>query len=142
MEHEFIKVTESERNKILTAVKQYVDTIVKHKDMKDKFIEKMEDEEFKNLLVNGFVDINFVSVSVVLSIKKQNNNHANAYNAVVNKSKNDPFEVKELKMYLINNLIDENTPQWIIDSSLNLLQLKNYRKIMSDFKKEYLKIFE
>ena len=133
MEHEFIKVTESERNKILTAVKQYVDTIVKHKDMKDKFIEKIEDEEFKNLLVNGFVDINFVSVSVVLSIKKQNNNHANAYNAVVNKSKNDPFEVKELKMYLINNLIDENTPQWIIDSSLNLLQLKNYRKIMSDF---------
>lgn len=142
MEHEFIKVTESERNKILTAVKQYVDTIIKHKDIKDKFIEKMEDEEFKNLLVNGFVDINFVSVSVVLSIKKQNNNHANAYNAVVNKSKNDPFEVKELKMYLINNLIDENTPQWIIDSSLNLLQLKNYRKIMSDFKKEYLKIFE
>ena len=97
--------------------------------------------DFRNQMVMGFALIVFLSQSCVLSLKKIFDDNM-VYISILEVSKNDIFEVKELKNYMLNNLIDEKLPKEIIDKDLNEFQLKEYRRKIGEFKGQYIKMFE
>ena len=135
-----IQLTDKQKTNIFESIKKYIENI-DNPDVKFKTKQKIQDNNFKNLMIGAFVSINFLSQTCVLSLKKLFDDNL-VFMKILEDSKNDEFEVKELKMYLINNLLNENLPPEYIDKSFNSMQLKEYRKKMAYFKREYMNIFE
>lgn len=135
-----IQLTDKQKTNIFESIKKYIENI-DNPDVKFKTKQKIQDNNFKNLMIGAFISINFLSQTCVLSLKKLFDDNL-VFMKILEDSKNDEFEVKELKMYLINNLLNENLPPEYIDKSFNSMQLKEYRKKMAYFKREYMNIFE
>ena len=63
------------------------------------------------------------------------------YNKMLSNSRQDQFEIKELKVYLMNNLLDENLPKSFIDKKFTDFQLREYRRRLAMFRVDYLNLF-
>ena len=65
---------------------------------------------------------------------------------ILDNSVNDEYEIKELKLFVINRLLDERLIYNLSLSSdnkrFNEGQIKEYRFKMSEFKKNYMNLFE
>lgn len=133
-------LSEEQKQQMLISIKNYVDRI-ENPISKKQVLKKMDDADFRNKMIMGFALIVFLSQSCVLSLKKIFDDNM-VYLSILESSKNDIFEVKELKNYMLNSLIDENLPKEIIDKDLNEFQLKEYRRKIGEFKGQYIKMFE
>ena len=133
-------LTEEQKRNITESIKQYVMRI-ENQATKNRLLLKMQDDDFKKQMIFGFAMINFLSQTCIHSLKKLFNDNV-VYASILKESENDIFEVKELKVYMLNCLIDENLPKDIIDKELTEIQLKEYRRKMGSFKGEYVKMFE
>lgn len=133
-------LSEEQKQQMLISIKNYVDRI-ENPISKKQVIKKLDDADFRNKMIMGFALIVFLSQSCVLSLKKIFDDNM-VYLSILESSKNDIFEVKELKNYMLNSLIDENLPKEIIDKDLNEFQLKEYRRKIGEFKGQYIKMFE
>ena len=133
-------LSEEQKQQMLISIKNYVDRI-ENAISKKQVLKKMDDADFRNKMIMGFALIVFLSQSCVLSLKKIFDDNM-VYLSILESSKNDIFEVKELKNYMLNSLIDENLPKEIIDKDLNEFQLKEYRRKIGEFKGQYIKMFE
>lgn len=133
-------LSEEQKQQMLISIKNYVDRI-ENPISKKQVLKKLDDADFRNKMIMGFALIVFLSQSCVLSLKKIFDDNM-VYLSILESSKNDIFEVKELKNYMLNSLIDENLPKEIIDKDLNEFQLKEYRRKIGEFKGQYIKMFE
>ena len=133
-------LSEEQKQQMLISIKNYGDRI-ENPISKKQVLKKMDDADFRNKMIMGFALIVFLSQSCVLSLKKIFDDNM-VYLSILESSKNDIFEVKELKNYMLNSLIDENLPKEIIDKDLNEFQLKEYRRKIGEFKGQYIKMFE
>ena len=133
-------LSEEQKQQMLISIKNNVDRI-ENPISKKQVLKKMDDADFRNKMIMGFALIVFLSQSCVLSLKKIFDDNM-VYLSILESSKNDIFEVKELKNYMLNSLIDENLPKEIIDKDLNEFQLKEYRRKIGEFKGQYIKMFE
>lgn len=133
-------LSEEQKQEMLISIRNYVDRI-KNPISKKQVLKKLDDADFRNKMIMGFALIAFLSQSCVLSLKKIFDDNM-VYMSILESSQNDIFEVKELKSYMLNSLLDENLPKEIIDKDLNEFQLKEYRRKIGEFKSQYIKIFE
>ena len=133
-------LSEEQKQQMLISIRNYVDRI-ENPISKKQVLKKLDDADFRNKMIMGFALIVFLSQSCVLSLKKIFDNNM-VYLSILESSKNDIFEVKELKNYMLNSLIDEKLPKEIIDKDLNEFQLKEYRRKIGEFKGQYIKMFE
>ena len=133
-------LSEEQKQQMLISIRNYVDRI-ENPISKKQVLKKLDDADFRNKMIMGFALIVFLSQSCVLSLKKIFDDNM-VYLSILESSKNDIFEVKELKNYMLNSLIDENLPKEIIDKDLNEFQLKEYRRKIGEFKGQYIKMFE
>ena len=133
-------LSEEQKQQIFISIRNYVDRI-ENPISKNQVLKKLDDADFRNQMIMGFALIVFLSQSCVLSLKKIFDDNM-VYISILEVSKNDIFEVKELKNYMLNNLIDEKLPKEIIDKDLNEFQLKEYPRKIGEFKGQYIKMFE
>lgn len=133
-------ITEEQKQEILLSIQRYISQI-DNPHSKRSVMEKINFEDFKNKLVFAFVTITFLSQTCVLSLKKMIDDNL-VYVSILEESKDDLFEIKEFKVFMLNHLIDERLPKSVIDKDLSDFQLKEYRRKIGRFKGEYLKLFE
>ena len=134
------ELTQEQKDEIIVSIKKYISRI-ENKDIREQHLKKMNSKEFQDKMVRAFTEVRFLSQILVVSIKKMID-YKVVYNKLLTEAHDDIFEVKELKMYIINNLLDEKLPKQYIDIDFKEFQLKEFRKRLGAFKKDYLNIFE
>ena len=134
------ELTQEQKDEIVVSIKKYISRI-ENKDILEQHLKKMNSKEFQDKMVRAFTEVRFLSQILVVSIKKMID-YKVVYNKLLTESHDDIFEVKELKMYIINNLLDEKLPKQYIDIDFKEFQLKEFRKRLGAFKKDYLNMFE
>ena len=132
------KLTEPQRLEILNGVRRYMQNLTPA--LRAQYEKNWNDDEFKEELIKAFVDIRFFSQILVASIK-QMLDYKIVYNKMLSDSRQDRFEIKELKVYLMNNLLDENLPKGFIDKKFTDFQLREYRRRLAMFRVDYLNLF-
>lgn len=133
-------ISEEQKKQIFKSIEIYINNI-QSPDIKKLYKEKINDDSFKNLLIYSFAEISFLSQSLITSIKMLFDFKI-IHNSVLDNSKNDIFEVQELKMYILNQLSSDLISKKQVDNSLSNEQFKEYKKKISIFKKEYINLFE
>lgn len=133
------ELSNEQKQEIMESINVYVEN-VKNPHLKNKYLARMYDIEFKKALITAFAEINFLSQTFVLNIKKMFDENV-VYATILKESKKDSFEVQELKTYLINSFLSENLPKKYIDENFNEYQLRLYRNKMAEFKKDYINLF-
>ena len=124
-------LTEEQKRNITESIKQYVMRI-ENQATKNRLLLRMQDDDFKKQMIFGFAMINFLSQTCIHSLKKLFNDNV-VYASILKESENDIFEVKELKVYMLNCLIDENLPKdisHIFISALNQIGLKELKDLL------------
>jgi hypothetical protein len=134
------ELTQEQKDEIIVSIKKYISRI-ENKDIREQHLKKMNSKEFQDKMVRAFTEVRFLSQILVVSIKKMID-YKVVYNKLLTEAHDDIFEVKELKMYIINNLLDEKLPKQYIDIDFKEFQLKEFRKRLGAFKKDYLNMFE
>ena len=134
------ELTKEQKDEIVVSIKKYISRI-ENKDIREQHLKKMNSKEFQDKMVRAFTEVRFLSQILVVSIKKMID-YKVVYNKLLTEAHDDIFEVKELKMYIINNLLDEKLPKQYIDIDFKEFQLKEFRKRLGAFKKDYLNMFE
>lgn len=134
------ELTQEQKDEIIVSIKKYISRI-DNKDIREQHLKKMNSKEFQDKMVRAFTEVRFLSQILVVSIKKMID-YKVVYNKLLTEAHDDIFEVKELKMYIINNLLDEKLPKQYIDIDFKEFQLKEFRKRLGAFKKDYLNMFE
>ncbi len=134
------ELTQEQKDEIIVSIKKYIGRI-ENKDIREQHLKKMNSKEFQDKMVRAFTEVRFLSQILVVSIKKMID-YKVVYNKLLTEAHDDIFEVKELKMYIINNLLDEKLPKQYIDIDFKEFQLKEFRKRLGAFKKDYLNMFE
>ena len=134
------ELTQEQKDEIIVSIKKYISRI-ENKDIREQHLKKMNSKEFQDKMVRAFTEVRFLSQILVVSIKKMID-YKVVYNKLLTEAHDDIFEVKELKMYIINNLLDEKIPKQYIDIDFKEFQLKEFRKRLGAFKKDYLNMFE
>jgi hypothetical protein len=134
------ELTQEQKDEIVVSIKKYISRI-ENKDIREQHLKKMNSKEFQDKMVRAFTEVRFLSQILVVSIKKMID-YKVVYNKLLTEAHDDIFEVKELKMYIINNLLDEKLPKQYIDIDFKEFQLKEFRKRLGAFKKDYLNMFE
>lgn len=138
------KITDMQRHQIVSSIQYYIDNL-DNPTLKKSYLEKIKDEDFENKMIYSFAEMNFLSQSLIVSIKKMFDFNVIAQK-ILDNSVNDEYEIKELKLFVINRLLDERLIYNLSLSSdnkrLNEGQIKEYRFKMSEFKKNYMNLFE
>lgn len=132
----------------------------------NEFIQKSfklnrHDDKYQNSLIAAAVDVIFISKIAAHSIRNVFDCRLILRDAV-NRGRTDNSVEAELKIYMINNIIDENAPKEQLDmilstnvrqssvqavrgvlvSSFNDKEIRRFREIVAQFKRDYIMIFE
>lgn len=137
------QITDEQKKQITHSIMRYIDHIV-NADVKQDYLNKLENDknhEFLKSMIHAFAEIMFMSQTVIISIQKPFDYRV-FYNKIIKDSQNDIFLIQELKTYLINNLISEETPVSLISPQFKEKEIKMYRSVMAEFKRDYLSLFE
>lgn len=133
-------VNEKQKQDIFQAIMFFIQRI-ENPDVKSTFLQKINDDDFKNILIYSFAEITFMSQSLITSIKMTFDFSIIANN-LLKSSENDIFEVQELKTYMLNQLSLDTTTRKQVDMTMTDLQFKEYKLKIAKYKRDYLNLFE
>ena len=125
------KITDMQRHQIVSSIQYYIDNL-DNPTLKKSYLEKIKDEDFENKMIYSFAEMNFLSQSLIVSIRKMFDFNVIAQK-ILDNSVNDEYEIKELKLFVINRLLDERLISLITLTFFLIFQISNL--LFIDFKK-------
>ena len=63
------KITDMQRHQIVSSIQYYIDNL-DNPTLKKSYLEKIKDEDFENKMIYSFAEMNFLSQSLIVSIRK------------------------------------------------------------------------
>ena len=140
MSKKIFTLNEEQKQDMYQSILYFISQI-KNPNTKKLYQERIQDDDFVELLIYSFAQISFLSQSLITSIKMLFDFNV-IYTSILDSSKNDIFEVQELKTFILNQLSNDYIRREQIDPELTASQFKNYKNKISEFKKDYLNLFE
>ena len=140
MSKKIFTLNEEQKQDMYQSILYFISQI-KNPNTKKLYQERIQDDDFVELLIYSFAQISFLSQSLITSIKMLFDFNV-IYTSILDSSKNDIFEVQELKTFILNQLSNDYIRKEQIDPELTALQFKDYKNKISEFKKDYLNLFE
>lgn len=140
MSKKIFTLNEEQKQDMYQSILYFISQI-KNPNTKNLYQERIQDDDFVELLIYSFAQISFLSQSLITSIKMLFDFNV-IYTSILDSSKNDIFEVQELKTFILNQLSNDYIRREQIDPELTALQFKDYKNKISEFKKDYLNLFE
>ena len=140
MSKKIFTLNEDQKQDMYQSILYFISQL-KNPNTKKLYQERIRDDDFVELLIYSFAQISFLSQSLITSIKMLFDFNV-IYTSILDSSKNDIFEVQELKTFILNQLSNDYIRREQIDPELTALQFKDYKNKISEFKKDYLNLFE